>query len=149
MASAFGLVGSGWLSQLIIPISAVVITCGLLGIAIYFTIKGLGHSFDHLFHKTEPVAPDPTDFESEAPPDWSGTFWVALVSGLLATASIVLLYYLRDDPITETPVVLERDQSVLENIPDELREDSGQLMEQSKNEGYSPTISSKDYSTRR
>lgn len=120
-----------------------------MGIAIYFTIKGLGHSFDHLFHKTEPVAPDSTDFESEAPSDWSGTFWVALVSGLLATASIVLLYYLRDDPITETPVVLERDQSVLENIPDELREDSGQLMEQSKNEGYSPTISSKDYSTRR
>jgi hypothetical protein len=115
-------VGSGWLSQLIIPISAVVITCGLLGIAIYFTIKGLGHSFDHLFHKTEPVAPDPTDFESEAPSDWLGTFWVVLVSGLLATASIVLLYYLRDDPITETSVVLERDQSVLENIPDELRD---------------------------
>lgn len=146
----------GWLSQLISSRAlAAVIVCGLFGIAVYSIIKGLGYSFDYLFHKNEPVVlPDhPKDLApaaaatTQVPPSWSGAKIIIL--SLLASAAALLVYYWKNNPIaTGTPVIREeippiiretpppatvigrgeRDQSVLNNLPVSVRESFAKIL---------------------
>nr|YP_004927711.1 hypothetical protein TrlaMp63 [Treubia lacunosa]AEH99758.1 hypothetical protein TrlaMp63 [Treubia lacunosa] len=67
------------------------------------------------------IDPVVTSAPAEQAAPGTNYLWVSFVV-CAAVASIVLLYYITRDPITDIPIMRERDESVLSTIPENLRD---------------------------